>query len=280
MSTPPLTIQTGDNLKLYARAWAPEHAPRAAVCLVHGLGEHCGRYEHVAQAFNAAGFAMLGFDHRGHGQSPGARGHTPSYEAMLDDVSRALQATQQHFPDVPVFLYGHSMGGNLVINHALRLRPPVAGVIATSPWLRLPAPPPAIQMSLARLMNRIYPQMAQSNGLELAGLSRDPQVIAAYQNDPLVHDRISVRLAVEFTEAGEWALQHAAELSLPLLLVHGSADRLTSHRASQEFAAKAGENCTLKIWEGFYHETHNEPEKAQVIAYNLAWMEAHLPAGE
>ena len=267
------TIQTSDNLQLYARTWAPETMPRAAVCLVHGLGEHCGRYDHVAAAFNQAGFAMLGFDLRGHGQSPGERGHTPSYDAMLDDVNRALQTTRERFPDVPLFLYGHSMGGNLVINYALRRRPPVAGVLATSPWLRLPTPPPAAQMTLARLMNRIYPKMAQSNGLELDALSRDPQVVTDYQNDPLVHDRISVRLVVEFTDAGEWALEHASELSLPMLLVHGSADRLTSPLASQEFAAKAGELCTLKIWENFYHETHNEPEKEQVIAYNLDWME-------
>ncbi|HIE57697.1 MAG TPA: alpha/beta hydrolase [Anaerolineales bacterium] len=270
------TIQTSDQLALYAKRWQPETPPRAAICLVHGLGEHCERYEHVAAAFNKAGFAMLGFDQRGHGRSPGPRGDTPSHEMMLKDIDRALEAAQASFPDVPLFLYGHSMGGNLVLNHILRHKPPVAGAIATSPWLRVTNPPSALLMAAARLMRRIYPKITQGNGLELEGLSRDPQVIADYQTDPLNHDRISARMAVEFSDAGEWALEHANELSIPLLLVHGSADRLTSPLASQEFAAKAGDLCTFKMWEGCYHETHNEPNKEEVIAFNIAWITERL----
>jgi alpha-beta hydrolase superfamily lysophospholipase len=243
---------------------------------VHGLGEHSGRYQHVAAAFNAAGIAVWGFDLRGHGKSPGKRGQVPHFEVMLDDIATAIAVTQKRFAGLPLFLYGHSLGGNLVLNYALRRKPALAGVIATSPWIQLAFEPPAAQIRLARFMSRLLPGLTQPNELDVQGLARDPEVGVAYKNDPLVHDRASVRLLVEFLDAGEWALEHATELNLPLLLVHGSADPITSAAASQKFAARAGANCTLKIWEGFYHETHNEPEKEQVIAYNLEWLEQHL----
>jgi alpha-beta hydrolase superfamily lysophospholipase len=230
----------------------------------------------MAEAFNKAGIALLGFDQRGHGQSPGKRGDIPSYNSLLDDIAMALSSTQEQCPQVPVFLYGHSMGGNLVINYALRRKPAISGVLATSPWLKLAFEPPATQLMLARVLYRLLPGFTQASGLDVTALARDPQIGLDYQNDPMVHDRVSVRLLVEFLNAGEWALEHASEFPLPLLLVHGSADSITAASASQAFAAQAGERCKLKIWEGFYHETHNEPEKEQVIAYNLEWLEKFL----
>jgi alpha-beta hydrolase superfamily lysophospholipase len=139
-------------------------------------------------------------------------------------------------------------------------------------------PLPATQLTLAKVMNKLRPTMQMPNGLALDNLARDPEVIRAYKSDPLVHNKISVRLAVEMLQAGEWALAHAAEFPLPLLLVHGSADELTSAAATQEFAGKVRGDCTLKIWDGFYHETHNEPEKAEVLAFMVAWIESHMPA--
>jgi len=161
----------------------------------------------------------------------------------------------------------------------LRRKPSITGVVATSPAIRTATPPPGSQISLAKIMNRIRPAMQMANGLALEGLARDPEVIRAYTNDPLVHNKISVHLALEMLQAGEWALAHAAEFPLPLLLVHGTADKLTSAPASQEFAAKVpARRCTLKLWEGFYHETHNEPEKAEVLAFMIDWLQKHTPA--
>lgn len=270
------SLQTKDNLNLFAQSWEAKKNPRAAVCLVHGIGEHSNRYHHVAQTFNQAGFSMLGYDHRGHGKSPGKRGHIPNYETMLDDVATALTSTQERYPQMPVFLYGHSMGGSLVLNYALRRSPNLAGVICTSPWIKLGFEPPKVQIMLARIMNFIMPSFSQVNELDLQGLSRDPEVLKAYQVDPLVHDQASARLFVEFYKAGYWALDNAARLALPLLLAHGSADTLTSPKASQDFAARAGDFCTLKIWEGYVHETHNEPEKDEVIAFYIQWADKQL----
>lgn len=264
--------QTEDGLRLYAQGWQPETEPTAAICLVHGLGEHSGRYAHLAAFLNQAGYVLLAFDLRGHGKSEGQRGHTPSYEALLDDTAHFLDGAAGRYPDCPRFLYGHSLGGNLVINHALRRRPPLAGVIATGPLLRPAFEPPAWKMTLAKIMYRLWPTLSLSNGLDRQALSRDPEVVRAYNDDPLVHDRLSARLGMDMLQAGLWSLEHAAEFPLPLLLMHGSADRVCSPQASREFAAQAGEGCTLQIWDGFYHEIHNEPEQGEVFEYLLEWL--------
>ncbi len=276
MHTVERNLKTCDGLNLFVQEWAPDSKPRAVVCLVHGHGEHIGRYAHVAEALTSAGFALHGFDLRGHGKSEGARGHASSYDALLDDIERFLQQAAESQPRLPRFLYGHSMGGNLVINYALRRKPSLAGVIATGPWLRLAFEPPTIKVALGRMMNRVFPAFTQASGLETAALSRDAEVVRAYENDPLVHDKISARLFVTMYESGLWALEHAAEFPLPLLLMHGSADRLTSAQASEEFARKAGDRVTLRIWEGWYHEIHNEPEKEKVFHLMIDWLSGHL----
>lgn len=280
MSHIEFTTSSPDNIPFYFQGWQTETPAKAVVCLVHGLGEHSGRYAHVAEALNAAGYTLFGFDLRGHGKSGGARGHTPTYDVLMDDIGRLLDEAAARYPDRPRFLYGHSLGGNLVLNYGLRRKPAIAGVISTSPGLRVTNPLPPLQIALARVMNKLQPGMQIANGLALDGLARDPEVIRAYTHDPLVHNKISVRLATGMLDAGEWAIVHAAEFPLPLLLVHGTADKLTSARATEEFAAKvpAG-RCTLKLWEGFYHETHNEPEKAEVLAYMVNWLHGRLVNG-
>jgi len=196
----------------------------------------------------------------------------------MDDIGRLLDEAAARYTDKPRFLYGHSLGGNLVINYSLRRKPDLAGVIATGPALRTATPPPAWKLALGKILYKIQPGMQMANGLDRDGLARDPAVVRAYASDPLVHDRISARLALDMLQAGEWALAHATEFPLPLLLVHGTADRLTSSKATQEFAAQAPGDVTLKLWEGFYHETHNEPEKAEVLGFMIDWLRAHTPA--
>jgi alpha-beta hydrolase superfamily lysophospholipase len=276
METLEWSWNTADGLTLWARGWKPVR-PKATVCLVHGHGEHVGRYEHVAAALAQRDYALMGFDLRGHGRSGGARGHTPSYEALLEDIDEFCRQVAARQPGLPRFLYGHSMGGNLVINYALRRRPNLRGVIATGPWLELAFQPPPLKVALGKLMNRLAPSFTQASGLETKALAHDAAVVQAYENDPLVHGQISARLFIAMYEAGQWALQHAAEFPLPLLLMHGDADRLTSAEASRRFAAAAPQGiCTLRLWPGFYHEIHNEPEKEQVLQVLLDWLDTHL----
>ena len=265
-----------DGTKFYVFGWEPDKKPKAFVCLVHGHGEHVGRYAHVGEAFAKAGYVLAGFDARGHGKTSGPRGHAPSYDALMDDIADFLAQMQMRYPGLPRFLYGHSMGGNQVINFALRRKPDLMGVIATDPWLKLAFDPPAMQVTLGRMMNNIVPGFTQKSGLETAALSRDPNVVQAYKDDPLVHDKISARLFVGMYESGLWALDHAAEFTLPLLLMHGTADRLTSAEASRQFAERGGKNITWRAWDGFYHEIHNEPEKAKVIKVMVDWIASRL----
>ena len=269
-------LEALDGLPLYFRDWGPEGQAKAVVCLVHGLGDHGGRFAHVARQLNRAGYSVLGRDLRGHGKSGGKRGHTPSFEALMDDIDQLLGEAGARYAGQPRFLYGHSLGGGLALNHALRRRPQIEGAIATSPWLRLAYTPSAAKVKVARVMSRLSPGFTQSNGLNTKDLSRDPKVVRAYESDPLVHERISAGLAMAMLDAGEWAMASPAEFPpIPLLLVHGTGDRITSPQATQEFASKVPGECTLKLWEGLFHETHNEPEKQEVLGYMIRWMDEH-----
>ncbi len=265
-----------DGWLLYAQGWQPEGEVRSVVCLVHGLGEHSGRYGHVAATLNRAGHALLALDLRGHGRSTGRRGHVPSLGAVLEDIDLLLEEAAGRFPGRPRFLYGHSMGALLVLDYALRRRPALSGVIATAAALRSPLEGQRVKVALARLLSRVFPALTFPSGLDPATISRDLAVVQAYRNDPLVHDRISFRLADELLRTSRWVMEHAAEFPLPLLLIHGGADRLTLPEGSREFAARAGKGCTLKVWEGLYHEVHNEPEQGEVLADILSWMEERL----
>lgn len=264
------------GIKFHVQGWEPDVSPRAVLALVHGHGEHIGRYAHVGKALTDAGYALVGFDARGHGRSTGPRGHTPSYNALMDDISAFLSTLETKYPGLPLFLYGHSMGGNQVLNYALRRHPPIRGVIATGPWLSLSFDPPPIKVILGKFMNNVFPSFTQASGLATTGLSHDPEVVRNYDNDPLGHNKITARLFFGIYESGLWALEHASELSLPLLLMHGGADPVTSPEASRQCAAKAGGEVTLRIWDGLYHEIHNEPEKGEVFEVMIEWLDKHL----
>jgi alpha-beta hydrolase superfamily lysophospholipase len=280
-----LDWMTSDGVPIHCQGWQPDADPRAVVCLVHGLGEHIGRYTHVAAAFARAGIALHGSDLRGHGRSGGPRGHSPSHEALLDDIDLLVNEAIALYGKIPWFLYGHSLGGNLALNYALdRLdgrqehASLCAGIVATGPWLRLSMTPPTSKLLLGRIMNRILPTFVQASGLDVTALSHDPQVVRDYRADPLVHDRISAGLAMALFDAGERALARAAEFRHPLLLMHGGADRITSNQASQDFARRVTGDCTFRSWDGLYHEIHNEPEKSEVLRFTVDWLTNHLPS--
>lgn len=265
-------FQTVDGLKLTGCGWLPDTTPKALICLVHGLGEHSGRYRHLADRLVQAGYGLLGFDLRGHGLSQGQRGHAPGLPALMDDISRFLDAVEKGQPATPHFLYGHSMGGTLVINYVLRMHPDMAGVMVTAPFLRPAFKPPSWKLLLGKGMYRLWPALSLPNGIDPSHLSHDPEVVRAYIGDALVHDRLSARLGIEILNAGVWAMEHASEFTLPLLLMGGGADQIVSAEACREFASKVNVPCDFKLWEGCYHEIHNEPEKDAVFDFLLEWL--------
>lgn len=266
-------MKSSDGLNLFARFEEQADKNSPVVVLCHGMGEHSGRYLHVIRFFAERGLHVLAPDHRGHGRSDGLRGHTPSYEQLMRDVGLYIKTMADLFPGMPVILYGHSMGGNLVLNYTLRHDDErVVGVIASAPYLRLAFSPPAWKVKMGRLAAGLYPAFSQSTELETAAISRDPAVVKAYEEDPLVHERITAAFFVNVHDAGEWALQNAARMHLPTLIVHGTADRLTSVEASRDFASRAASLVTLKEYPGLYHELHNEPEKESVLHDVAEWL--------
>ncbi|HBV98420.1 MAG: hypothetical protein JL50_20285 [Peptococcaceae bacterium BICA1-7] len=268
---------TRDGLQLQAREWVHDtKKPRAVVCLVHGYAEHSARYEHMAAEMTRSGLNLMTFDLRGHGRSGGKRGHTPSYEAMMDDISLLLDEASRRYPGLPLFLYGHSMGGNLVLNYTLRRRPEIQGVVASSPWLSLTRQPPGIVVLLARIFSKIIPSATIKIKLDASGLSHDQEVVSAYINDPYVFNEISFKLFTGIYDSGRWAVDFAYMFPLPLLIFHGDSDPITSPEASKQFAATVPGKCTLKIWKGLFHETHNELKKQEVITFVKGWMERHV----
>jgi alpha-beta hydrolase superfamily lysophospholipase len=269
-----MQLETSDGLRLYGWIRQPSGPPKGLIALVHGMGEHSRRYDHLMACWADHGYASAGFDLRGHGRSEGKRGHTASYDLLMDDLAIFLARIAAACPRVPVTLYGHSMGGNLALNYAITRQPAVAGVIASAPYLRLAFQPPAWKLRMAELLKHIAPAMSQSTGLDVTALSRDPEVIRRYEADPLVHGKITVSFFSAVHAAGEAIIPRASELGVPALLMHGGADRITSAAGSAAFVAASAGKATLEIWEGFFHEIHNEPGWKRVAAFVLAWIAA------
>jgi alpha-beta hydrolase superfamily lysophospholipase len=241
------------------------------------MGEHSTRYTHVAEFFTKHGYAILANDRVGHGKSKGKRGHVDKYEQLLDDIIKLHSEATRKFSGVPVFLYGHSMGGGIVLNYLLRNpKNGLQGIIATSSALKLAFEPPAFKIVLGKLMRNIYPGFSQTNEINPEHISRDKAEVEAYKKDPLVHNLITAETGMGLLQWGKDALEKVGKVNTPLLLMHGSADQLTSHKGTEAFAQKADGDVTLKIWDGLYHEIHNEPEKQQVLEYMLQWIESKM----
>jgi alpha-beta hydrolase superfamily lysophospholipase len=264
-----------DELNLYFQGWQVDDGQKGVICLVHGLGEHSGRYAHWAALLNKAGYSVLAFDLRGHGKSQGKKGHAPSFAAYMKDIHLLLGDAESRFPGLLCFLYGHSLGGVLVSNYVLREKPQLAGVIITSPGFRTALEQQKVKIVMAKIMGSLLPELSMPTGLDPNAISRDPDVINKYINDPLVHGIATAAMAKNTFNAISWAFENASEWSLPLLLMHGEKDQIAYVQGSREFASKVKGDCTLKIWPGLFHEIHNEPEKEQVFEYLRQWLDNH-----
>lgn len=251
---------------------SPGENTRAVIILVHGLGEHIQRYIHWAELFKKEGIGFLGVDLPGHGQSEGRRGNISSYDLTGEMIGILLKSCNQTFPGCPVYIYGHSLGGGIVLEYLLRNKPRIKGAIITSPWLRLAFEPPRSKVMMASIMKNLTPGLIQPSRLNVNHISHDEAVVEKYSNDPLVHGKISVSLFASAMSAAKYSLAHASELNIPTLLIHGSEDMLTSPEGSREFAGKS-KMVELKIWTGGYHELHNEPFKQEVFKYIMDWIE-------
>jgi acylglycerol lipase len=268
-----------DSTTFFMQGWEPDNEPKALIALVHGLGEHSGRYAHVGQVMTDAGYALVGFDLRGHGKSGGARGHSLSLNVYMQDMRQFFALTAQRYPELPHFLYGHSFGGLLSLSYAIQYSAGLKGVMVTGAALRSSLQEQKVKIAVAKLLGAFLPAMTVQSGLDPTTISRDRKVVDAYVNDSLVHDSTSLGFGKSALSAIDLCFARAREFTIPLLIMHGTDDKLTYPRGSEDFARRVGEagnDVTLKLWDGLYHELHNEPEKAEVFKCMTEWLDKHL----
>ena len=264
-----------EKKQVYAQSWLPDDHLKGIICLIHGLGEHSGRYARWAELFVQAGYGMLAPDLPGHGRTEGRKAYVQSYPVLLDHVDLVLEQAEKLFPGVPRILYGQSMGGNIVINYAITREAPIRALIALSPWFRLTFRVTPMDLALGKFMNRLFPRVRfKRKGTRAEALSHDPEHWADVRADPLNHGMVTGRYFWIIHQQGEYALANANKIKQSFLLMHGTDDKVTSPKASEEFAAGSGDQSQLKLWEGLYHELHWEFEYKDVGKYVIDWLEA------
>ena len=261
-----------DKKLIYAQSWEPDHHPFAVINIIHAFGEHSGRYERWAGLFVKKGFAVLTSDLIGHGKSDGKRGYVKNYQVLLDQIDLQLQKSDEIFKDSPRILYGHSMGGNLVMNYSMSKDPPISALIASAPWLRLASYPPWYMILFSRIMRPFFPSLTVKAGIDSTYRTHDPVINQMVREDPLLHRRMSLQLYHEISRKGIYAMRNIYKINRPFLLMHGNSDRWTSHEASLEIAANTSKLTRLKIWDGLYHELHNEISHVEIFNYIIDWL--------
>ena len=264
-------IKLSNGQVLRGMIQSPGDNTKAVIILVHGLGEHIQRYIYWADLFKKEGIGFAGVDLPGHGRSEGRRGNIKNYFLLGDMIDILLNSCKKTFPGIPVYIYGHSLGGGIVLDYLLRRNPKINGAIITSPWLHLSFEPAKVKFIIAFVMKNLLPGLIRPSGLNVSHISHDEAVVEKYKTDPLVHGKISVGLFHGAMAAAAYSLKHASALKVPTLMLHGSDDLVCSPEGSREFAGKTS-LAYLKIWDGGYHELHNEPFKNEVFAYIINWM--------
>lgn len=268
------TFTSFDGLSIFHRSWRPDAPPKGVVMLVHGLGEHSGRYVHVAGRLTAAGYAVHALDHRGHGRSDGKRAYVKSYDEFMADLIQFRAHIEREHPDVPFVVLGHSMGGNLAMGHVLDHQAGVAGLALSGAALKPGDDFSPLQIKIFTAIAKVAPGF-KPQGLSATSISRDPAVVAAYEADPLVYNgKIPAGLGAALFGAMSTFPDRYPTLHLPILVMHGTEDRLTNIDGSRDVERLAtNADVTAHYYEGLYHEIFNEPEQEQVLDDLVGWLD-------
>lgn len=260
---------------LAGRLWKPEAEPKAIIVLVHGFGEHCQRYTPYFKLFENNAFAFVAYDQMGHGASGGKRGAISSYIHLLDDVQECLEKAKELFPGIPVFIYGHSMGGNIVANFLIHCNPDVNGAIITSPWLKLTKGKGVFIEKIVSILSTFLPNFTVNSDLETKYISTLKNEVEAYEKDSLNHGKISFRLFNQIIKTGNAAIINSININIPTLLLHGTDDMITSPLASAKFANNS--KCIKFIeWEKGYHELHNDFCREELVKTVVDWIKTKV----
>jgi alpha-beta hydrolase superfamily lysophospholipase len=276
-TTDTFTGATGKRIATYQ--WAPSGEPRAVVVIAHGFGEHAGRYGNVVDTLVPLGYVVVALDHRGHGHSEGDRALVDNFTFLLDDLDHVINGAATAYPGKKLFLLGHSMGGCIALASALRNQSQLTGLILSGPAASTHGVPSALQLVVS-VIGKMAPK-AGIRQLDASGVSRDADVVCAYQGDPLVfHGKMPAGTASALLTAAKGFPSKLPSLKIPLLVVHGSDDKLVSVESGRQVHRLSGSaDKTLKVYDGLYHEVFNEPERAKVLADVTDWLAAHTGTG-
>jgi alpha-beta hydrolase superfamily lysophospholipase len=272
-------FQSRDGTQLHEQTWPAQGTPLASVVIIHGYGEHIARYDETGRALAAAGFSVRGLDLRGHGQSSGVRGYCDRFDQYLDDVDAIV--TRARAEGLPLFILAHSFGALVAPFYVLAHPGSVAGLVVTSPFWKLALAVPAGKVIAGKIASRIYGKLALPSGLRGADVSRDPEIAALYDRDPLNNKNATARWFTESSTAQEALVGHASELTLPVLVVAGEADKIAAaSQARVVFERIGSKDKTLRVLAGQYHEVLNEPkaDREKTVAEIVEWLRAHANA--
>ena len=271
--------ETHDGKKLYLQAWEPEKDRKAAILLVHGVGEHSGRYAHFAQKMNENGYAVYTFDGRGHGKSslPKPTAYIENLEDYIKDTDTLYKKMKSYVGDIPCFIYGHSMGGGIVTYYALTYQPEVTGILLSGALLLPGDDVSPLLIKISSILSRITPKLPALK-VDSTHLSHDPELMVKYDTDPLVYRKgIPARTGAELLKMIRSIGQDVHQFNYPVLIMHGTDDRLTNLEGSKMLYEKAASSDkTLKLYEGLYHEIINEVEKEMVMEDMIGWIEERI----
>jgi acylglycerol lipase len=266
-----------NNYSLYRQAWLPDGIPVAVLIVVHGIAEHSGRYANLVNYFVPKGYAVYSFDLRGHGKSDGKRSYIERFSYYLDDLKTFYNKVSEENKNIKTFLVGHSMGSTIAIDYALEHQNEFNGIIVSGTTLKAGASINKASIFIAKILSVILPKIGVS-ALSAAGISRDKAVIEAYVNDPLDYTgKLSARTGAELLKTMDNIQSRISELSLPILIMHGTADRISDPSSSQMlYDGASAKDKTMKLYKGFYHEIFNDPDCQQVFSDMSDWLKLHI----
>lgn len=272
------SFTTSDGSRIFTRCWTPDDAPKATVFLVHGYAEHSGRYDHVAQTLIERGASVHAYDHRGHGRSDGRRAYVDRFEQYVDDLIQFRNQVEEA-SDLPVFLFGHSMGGLVALLYVLNHDPELQGLLLSAPAIEVNPDLAPLLRPFAQVLGWLFPTLPTVRSPQGA-ISRDPAVVEEAQHDPLnYHGRTLARTGAELIRAGQHVQDRLEEIETPFLVLHGTADPLASPNWSKRlYDRAAADDKTLKLYDGLYHETFNEPEQDEVLRDLGRWLADRMPS--
>ncbi|TWT95104.1 alpha/beta hydrolase [Neorhodopirellula pilleata] len=274
MTTQDQTLETPDGRSLFLRCEGDPSAALAFV-VVHGLGEHSGCYDDFIERMTARGRGVLIYDQHGHGQSPGRRGDAPDFETLVNDIAVALEFAAKHFAQAEIVLLGHSMGGNLVLNHLLdRDHEYVRRAVVTNPMILPPDPPTRPQAFAAWLTGKLIPRLRFSASIEPTQLTQDPEMLRELADDDLMHEKLAVGIGSQLINQGLWLIDHADKLNIDLLVLTGSDDELCDTESTEQFVEKAGSGCRHIEFAGLRHSLLVESERDQVYRAIEDWLQS------